>query len=266
MFYNKRSAVLTTAVLIMAFYCFSSQFVLAQANASMQVTPQRPSFSTNTGTTQTGWLELEAGVTVDEHLLDSPLLFKLGAARNLEIFMGLSPLVHISNGQSNTGFGDLIAGGRLRFVQGSENSPSFAGQFAIKLPTADENKSLGSGEWDYHVMLIVSQPLGKFNLDLNGLMTFAGMSGGGRDEQLTGIANFSRALSGNLSGYAELFINHTFEFDESTVMAGVGASLSLSPRLTLDAALNLNVTNAETDVQLLTGLTVGAAQLWKQRN
>jgi len=142
-----------------------------QTNQEVAATPQRPSISTSTTTTYPGWLELEAGVSFDEHVLDSPTVLKLGATRNLELFAGLSPLVNVSNGGSETGLGDVFIGGRLRFKDGSQSSPSVAGQFSIKLPTADEERSLGSGEVDYNFLFILAHALGEFGVDINAGIT-----------------------------------------------------------------------------------------------
>ncbi|MFQ5750810.1 MAG: transporter [bacterium] len=226
----------------------------------MSATPQRPSFSTNTSTTYPGWLEFEFGITADEHIIDSPLVLKLGFTTNTEFFVGISPLVRVSNGVSETGFGDVAIGARTRFRDGKDNSPSFAGQFSIKLPTADEDRGLGSGEVDFNFLVILSQIFEDFGVDLNGGISLIGTPAAGHDAHFLGILTLSKTLAPKVSGYAELFLNHNFASndkteDAATFIASVGASYSVSPRLVLDAAINLNISNAPFDIQVLWGVT-----------
>ncbi len=231
----------------------------AQSNDQVSATPQRPSFSTSASTTHPGWLELEAGVSIDNQLFDSPLLLKIGVLKNTELFVGLSPIKNISNGSS--GFGDVAFGGRLRFKE-AQTGPSLAGQFSIKLPAADSDKALGSGEIDYSFLLILSHAVGDFGLDLNSGVTFAGMPGGGTDEQFSGIVTLSRPFTNKLSGFGEIFLTRSFESDDTIWIGAAGASLTLTPRFILDTAINFNLSNAAFDVQLVAGATVAFAQIW----
>lgn len=236
--------------------------LFGQTDKEVNATPQRPSISTSTTTTYPGWLELEAGVSLDEHLFDSPLVLKIGATRSFELFAGLSPLINVSNGNSETGVGDVVLGGRLRFNDGAETTPSFAGQFSIKLPTADEDKGLGSGEVDYNFLFILTHSVGEFALDVNTGLTFAGISNGRTDEQVLGILTLSRAMHSNFSGFGEIFVNHSFEIDTTVVVGAFGGSYTVNPRLILDAAVNFNISDAPFDLRILGGVTTTFAKVW----
>ena len=248
--------------LILIFVILYPYSSVGQTNQEVAATPQRPSISTSTTTTYPGWLELETGVSFDEHVLDSPTVFKLGATRNLELFAGLSPLVNVSNGISETGLGEVSLGGRLRFKDGSQSSPSVAGQFSIKLPTADEERSLGSGEVDYNFLFILAHALGDFGVDINAGITFAGIQNGGTDQQILGILTVSRAIDSNISGFGEVFINHSSENNETEAVGSAGGSYVVNPRLLLDAAVNFNILNAAFDLRVLAGATFTFAKVW----
>lgn len=235
---------------------------MGQTPKEVAATPQRPSFSTSTTTTHTGWLELEAGVSMDEHLFDSPVVFKLGATRNFELFVGLSPLINVSNGVSETGFGDVALGGRWRFRESTPTSPSLAGQLSIKLPTADEHKQLGSGEVDYNFLFIAAHSFGDFGLDFNTGFAVAGKPNGGSEEQVLGILTLSRAIASNVSGFGELFVNHSLEFDKTTFIGSVGGGYIVTPRIVLDGAINFDISNAPFDLRVLVGATVTFAKVW----
>ncbi|MFQ5639047.1 MAG: transporter [bacterium] len=236
---------------------------------AISVTPQRPSFSTSAATTRPGWLELESGVTVDKHLIDSPLLLKLGATAKTEFFLGFSPLLEVSNGKSESGFGDLVFGGRVRFMEQVQNTPALAGQFSIKLPTADEDKGLGTGKVDVNVLFIASQEFPHMNVDVNAGL---GLVSSTREHhlQFTGTVIFSRGFTGKMSGYAELLVRHNiesekrpdmFEVSDAVFIGSVGATYFVSHRFALDAAVNFNVSDAPFDVQGLFGATVLLAKV-----
>ncbi|MFQ6113057.1 MAG: hypothetical protein ACE5NG_03085 [bacterium] len=235
---------------------------MGQAKQEIAATPQRPSFSTSTTTTHAGWLELEAGVSVDKKLIDSPLVLKLGATQNFELFAGFSPLIRVSDGISEAGSGDVFLGGRWRFKGGTAKSPSFAGQFSLKLPTADQDKQLGSGRVDYNLLFIAAHSFRGFGLDFNTGLTLAGIPDGGTDEQASGILTLSRTIASNLSGFAELFVNHSFEFGETTVIGSAGGSYAVNPRFVLDGAINFNISNAPFDLRILGGATVTVTNIW----
>lgn len=235
--------------------------ILFGQNPEVTSTPQRPTNSFSTTTTYPGWLELEAGLALDEHLFDTPLLLKYGLNKNTELFLGFSPLVNRSNGNSETGFGDLIIGGRHRFKEGNETEPSLAGQVAIKLPTADESKGLGSGEVDYHFLFILNHVINEVSLDINAGLTFAGIPNGGTDEQFLGIVTLSRGITKRSSGFIELLFNRSFERGETVFLTSFGGNYSVTPRLVLDSSINLNIENAGFDIRLLVGLTTTFAKI-----
>lgn len=232
------------------------------ARDEVAATPQRPSFSTNTATTHPGWLETEAGFAVDEHNFDSPLLFKVGVKDDLEAFVGVSPVVRVSNAVSESGFGDVVVGGRWRFVEGGSGRPSLALQGSIKLPTADETRHLGTGEVDYGVLFIASRSLGQFSLDVNGGLSLLGKPDGGNAEAVLGIVTLGVPLGPRLGGYAEAFISRNLDVEQTVVIGSLGAGLTLSPRVVFDGALNFDISNASFDVQILAGVTATLVQLW----
>jgi hypothetical protein len=46
------------------------------------------------------------------------------------------------------GLSDSVLGTKYVFLKETERRPSFAGSFELKLPTGDESRGLGSGEFD----------------------------------------------------------------------------------------------------------------------
>ncbi len=67
---------------------------------------------------------------------------------------------------SESGIGDVILRGGRVFVPEGDGGFSLDGALAVKLPTADEKKGLGTGETDYGAFLSVHQRFDKTRLSL----------------------------------------------------------------------------------------------------
>jgi hypothetical protein len=82
------------------------------------------------------------------------------------------PYLFLSNetsGLTNTeeGFGDIILRGGMVLLPETQNGFSVTGSVAVKVPTADENKGLGTGEPDYGGFLGVRKRIGQNRLTLS---------------------------------------------------------------------------------------------------
>ncbi len=235
-------------------------------------TPQRPSNSYNTSTTPAGWVEVEFGSAIDSHVFDSPVVLKVGLQRNLELFVGASPLVHVSNGHSESGFGDVNLGFRSRFGGGMQGLPTFGGVVTVKIPTANENKGLGTGNTDWTFMIIVSQSTGHYGLDLNVGFKNTNLPEGQNQSRFVGILTGSTSFTPKLSAYSELFLSQHVRINRTDVgtadvnnvifVGAAGISYTVSPRFVIDAGLNINITNAPYDFQFLVGATSTLFKLW----
>jgi hypothetical protein len=69
---------------------------------------------------------------------------------------------------SESGVGDVILQSGMVFLPETKSGLSLDGSLAIKIPTADENKGLGTGENDYGAFLALHQRLDQFKLSLMG--------------------------------------------------------------------------------------------------
>ncbi len=58
---------------------------------------------------------------------------------------------------TETGFGDTLAGVRYNLPPAADWAPFIDLRFDVKIPTADESRSLGSGEFDYSLQVDFSQ-------------------------------------------------------------------------------------------------------------
>ncbi len=220
--------------------------------------PQRPTLSSDTGTTKRGTFELEAGVTVDPgDLYDTPAQVKYGAGTHTELFLGWSPFVHLdAPARDATGPGDLFVGTRHRIVDEKEGVPSAALQLTTKLPTASESEGIGSGETDFFVAGMLTKGFGKLSATA---FYQAGILG---DPSGTGtILQHDAALAAGMPivDHVGLFAELAGIFQPTTgldaVFSTVGATYAISPSFVLDAAIQTGITPDAPDFRVLAGFT-----------
>jgi outer membrane protein OmpA-like peptidoglycan-associated protein len=109
----------------------------------------------------TSRLELFAGFGI-QHRVDADALFQNGIYNDL-------PFVRTP---WETGFGDIRAGLKYKFLDDYHGDPvALALQGWVKIPTADEDKGLGTGKADFGANLLISKNLGDF-ADLHGIIGY----------------------------------------------------------------------------------------------
>jgi hypothetical protein len=70
------------------------------------------------------------------------------------------------------GLSDSVVGAKYVFLKETEKRPGVAGSFELKLPTGDESRGLGSGEFDYDLRLRTQKTWGWFTAIGNAGYTF----------------------------------------------------------------------------------------------
>jgi hypothetical protein len=221
----------------------------------VEARPQRPSKSDNAYTTAPGYLELETGWSHDEGVDAAEVLLKLGLSARTEISFGLRPWVSSDQPTgTETGLGDTLLGAKFRFFESREGEAAFSA--SIKIPTADDDKGLGTGDTDVGFRFIASRDWGRNHWDLNLGGDFAGVPDSSDNEaRWTAILTWSQTLRERYSYYGEIFLQHLPAFDEDTITADAGISYALNPSFVLDAGVNVGLSDDAPDVQILVGLT-----------
>jgi len=87
-----------------------------------------------------------------------PIELSVGVTDFLQLDFGWGYLVNNEvNQTTKEGIGDISVGGKLQLLSEEGNVSALAIGFSITLPTANEEKGLGSGEVDYDFVLISSK-------------------------------------------------------------------------------------------------------------
>ena len=228
-----------------------------------QVTPQRPTVSSDTNTVPGGALELESGVTWDPgDLVDTPNTLKYGLAPGTEASIGFSPLVYAElPGEDGFGISDLFLGIRHRFVDGADGRPSYAFLARTKLPTADEGEGLGTGEIDFRLALIASFGYGPIGLTSYYEAGFLGeINGDDTDLEHTLALAATGPQKGALGTFAELATIYSPERDFEAGLITTGITWSDRPDQVLDAGLVIGFGNDGPDLQFVVGMTRALGQ------
>ena len=219
--------------------------------------PQRPSVSSDTGTTAEGTLELELGLALDpDDALSTPVGIKYGSGPRTEVFLGLSPFnrLELAAGDEE-GFGDLVVGTRHRMAEGEGGRPSFAVQAAVKLPTADDEDGLGSGELDASFALIATRAFGAGSGTAYYSFDVLGDPAGGTDAAHVLALAGGRSIGGSWGAALELAGLFAPEDDDSVYLVTANLTRALHPWLVFDVGVSAGLESDDPDPALLVGLT-----------
>ena len=220
------------------------------------VVPQRPTVSSDTGTTAEGTLEVEGGVALDPgDRLDLPLSLKWGIGESTELFAGGPAYSHVwVDGPDPEGVGDLLLGMRHRFVEEEHGHPSVALQWTTKLPTAPLD--LGTGEVDFGAAAIATKTLGGIAWTGFYELGIVGESGQpDTDLRHTMALGGSLPLGRDWFSFAEVAGIVEVEADTEQLLLTTGAGYFVRDNLALDVGLAVGLSEESPDLMLMVGFT-----------
>ncbi|MEM7516708.1 MAG: transporter [Planctomycetota bacterium] len=230
-----------------------------------RVTPQRPTFTTDTQTTAVGTVELESGIGVDPgDSVDTPQTLKIGLEERTELSIGLSPYLKVERpGPDGEGISDLVVAVRHR-IHTWPDTTSAAVQIATKLTTADEGEGLGSGEMDFFLTGILTRQFDSVSVVGNYRL---GLLGDPDDDDADAQHALSVAAGVPVSGLpASVFGEVTgiaSDVAEDVVFGIFGGAYEIRPSLVLDAAIVVGMNDDAPDFQVLFGFTSNFGRLFE---
>lgn len=219
-----------------------------------------------------GLFEFEAGVgyirDADFHHWDFPAGLAYGAMPGLEIGLGFGgqfeERLEKLDGEgrdehvNEEGLGDLTIGAKWQFLGESSWLPRQALAGAVKFPTADDDKGLGSGETDYDLTWVASKSLtDKMGAHVNAGYTWIGQPDG---DDANDVVHYGLALdyqiADSLQWVGEVFAEKELQGDGDTVVLyNTGFRWSPLEALTLDAAAGSRLRGDAEDFAATVGLT-----------
>jgi hypothetical protein len=217
-------------------------------------TPQRPSFSFSPATTAAGTFELEGGAQVGplDNSGEIPATLKYGLDDHTELAASLSPLISVDH---TAGLGDATLGWRHRFVDADGAAPAMAVQATLKLPTADEDKGLGTGHTDAFGALTVGGSRGAFGWDAYAQLGLLGQAGEQADLETDLALLGSWTLNASNALFAEFSDRRVHEQDSVVDQLRLGHAITVRPDLVLDWSVWLPVSDDAPNTVFAVGFT-----------
>jgi len=250
--------------------CLCLACALRAGDPPIEVNPNRPTFANPALTTQSGVAELEWGGQQSQlrdgsNVFGTPTLLKLGMEKDLEIRLASPGYLRLAAPGTETvsGPGDVNLGVQWCYFHDGLFGLDLAVQANHTFPTASAAKGLGSGAPSDGLILLFSRDMGPYHLDVNLLETWMGRppdSGGGRVRQPAATASLSRTLSETWSLTGEVYAIGGTELNPRVVSNLWALGYKVSPRLVLDAGLDIGLTQGAQKVSIFAGLTVGLAR------
>jgi hypothetical protein len=237
------------------------------------IVPSRPSLSNPAEFQRPGVLQVEYGYDAnfraDEFRTQqaAPLALRFAVTNRLLIEADLDTVRSETDetGTRMTGLGDTQLGFQVVAVKGTEEHPALAFAYYVKLPSASENKNLGTGRFDHKILMLVSKKYGQTDVDFNAAYLIVGRE------------NENGWVTG---GQAALSISHEFEnnFGLESELSGqtkddvqpiglyaLGAlTYKVNRRLVLDGGMRFGLNADAPRFGVFAGLTVGVADFRKK--
>lgn len=231
------------------------------------IKPSRPSVANPAEIQKAGVLQVEYGYDANFHAAEfrteqtATLALRFAATSRLLLEADLDTVESQTDetGVRMTGLGDTRLGFQVVALKDTEQHPALAFAYYVKLPSASENKGLGTGRVDHKILLLLSKKFGQVDMDLNGAYLIVvredetgWVTGGQGALSFSGEFENGFGLEGELSG-------QTKDDVQPKGLFALGAlTYKVNRRLILDAGLRFGLNADAPRVGVFAGLTVGA--------
>ena len=238
------------------------------------VKPSRPGVALPAEIQKAGVLQLEYGYDgnfrAEEFRKDqaAPLTLRFAAGSRLLLEFGLDTVKSQTDeaGERVTGIGDTRLGFQVVALKDTEKHPALAFAYYIKLPSADEEKGLGTGRVDHKFVTLISRKLGQVDMDLNGAVLFVGREGAsgwvtGGQGALAFSGEFENGfgLQGELSGQTK------DDVQPKGLFALAALTYKANRRLIFDTGARFGLNSGAPRFGLFAGMTIGVADFYKKK-
>lgn len=226
----------------------------------------RPLVTEDAGTVEKGFLELELAFdhfrdeNRDKNYAPSAQL-AYGLTERAEVAVASGYIFkNIHEGGQEDGWGDTIGYLKYRLWEEGKGYPAFALKPQVKIPTANEDKGLGSGRTDYGLTAVFTKcfealHLHPANLHFNLGYTFIGEKGA-TDELNLNLAGEYQVMKG-LVAVGEIQSTQNFNSNRRDDPASILLGLQVQAgKAMVDAGLSLGLNSAAPDYVFTIGATI----------
>jgi hypothetical protein len=236
------------------------------------IDPDRPDLTNTAHLVDVGFVQFEVGgiytrESEDRQLSGSPVGIRIGLRDWIEARFGFDNLLlrAVDTDGGQTGIGNLQVGAKIRVWPDSDGQSLFSLLPAVTVPTASEEKGLGSGGADFTVAALTAVELSpRSQVGINYIIGAIAADGGGSHfVQHVASASLGVSVTDHWNPYFEMFAISRNRVDGSPVVAiNTGTLYVINPRLALDGGMQFGLTEDASAFSAFGGFSVavGAAK------
>lgn len=219
----------------------------------------RPLDTEDTGTVAVGAAEVERGVDHtrggDDSLSAGRAVIAVGLGDDLELRLE-SALAVVDRAEHRTraGIGDAVLGAKYRLRHESPAAPAALAALAVRLPTGDADRGLGSPGVDVTMLAVAGKSWGPVTVHGNAGYTIVTDDRGADVWRLAASAEW--AAGGGWTLGAEIVSDVGATAAPTTAVIRAGARFDLSDVITIDGAVGVGLTRSSPDLVTTVGLTL----------
>lgn len=224
--------------------------------------PVRAQILSDAGTAAPGTLSIEGGIAGEPFDgMSTVASLHLGVSARTEVFLDTTPYLDLDRG--GDGQGDTVLGVLHRLWDQAGGRPAFALQFAGKLPTADENSGLGSGEVDFAIAGVGSRSWTNNTVWWGYQLGILGEANGpGSDLEHTLSMGGARRIQRGVGGFLDTAWTHSHEQNRQAGTLVLGAVVATSATWNIDVGMAFGFGADGGDEIVFIGFTNDPAARW----
>lgn len=219
----------------------------------------RPLDTADTGTTPGGRAEVELGVDHtrdgDDSLSAGRAVIAVGLGDHLELRLESAlAVVDGAEPRARAGIGDTLLGAKYRLRHESPAAPAVLAALAVRLPTGDADRGLGSPGADVTMLAVAGKSWGPITVHGNAGYTIVTDDRSADVWRLAASAEWAAGLGWTL--VAEIVSDIGATAAPTTAVIRAGARFDLSDVITIDGAAGVGLTRSSPDLVTTVGLTL----------
>jgi len=232
--------------------------------------PNRPTVADPADITQYGVLEVEYGF---DHTWPAPGtnqtslggLLKFAVLCDIEVRWTTTSFLSQTNTSGTAkGFGDNWLGPQVRIYKQTSRVPTLAFGYAAKIPSASEQKGLGTGQVDHAFTFLASKDIAGIHFDFNVTHFLLGRNNPGYDHAEQMNLAFSHVLHKKL-GFTGEFYGETYAnpANPEFVSSLWALEYAATPRLVIDGGVEIGLSSGGPHRHAFVGVTYSIANVYQ---